>query len=236
MSAKTGGVAVRDGFDPAPAMQRTTSIEVTVASAPPATAGAVGLLVGTDGPVAAELGLDRDALAAAGFTGAPGQSLVVPRAGSAPLVAVGVGPVGSLTADGLRDAAGAFARAAGPHAALALVVPAFDGVPVPLAGQVVTEGVILARYRYTPLVTDPGEVALTSVVLVGDDALAEGAGRGQILATACAVSRDLANCPPTSPRARWRRWPSASVRRRASASRCSTSPPSGSWAAAGCSG
>ncbi len=39
---------------------------------------AVAVLVGSDGDVPAELGLDREALARAGFTGAAGGTLLVP--------------------------------------------------------------------------------------------------------------------------------------------------------------
>ena len=72
-----------------------------------------GVLVATAGAVPAEVGHDRAALEAAGFAGKAGQALVLPRAGGPPLVVVGVGEPGTLDADGLRNAAGTFARAAG---------------------------------------------------------------------------------------------------------------------------
>ena len=194
MSVKTGGVAVRDGFDPAPAAASIPAVAIEVATAVPPTAEAVGVLVATDGPVPAELGHDRAALRRAGFDGKPGQVLVLPTAGGPPVVAVGTGP--SVDVDGLRDAAGAFARAAGPPTRLAVVVPAIEGVSPAHAGQVVTEGVLLARYRYHVLQSKAEASALEALTLVGDEELATGIDRGRVLARACGIARDLANCPP----------------------------------------
>ena len=56
MSVKTGGVAVRDGFDPAPAAASISAVAIAVATAVPPTAEVVGVLVASDGPVPAELG------------------------------------------------------------------------------------------------------------------------------------------------------------------------------------
>ena len=89
---------------------------------------------------------------AAGFEGKVGQTLVVPRRDGPTVVAVGVGEPASSTAAGLRDAAAAFARAAGKRARPG------DGArrrrpastPTPPA-QAVVEGVLLAGYRYGAL-------------------------------------------------------------------------------------
>ena len=102
----------------------------------------------------------------------------------------------SADADGLRDAAGAFARAAGPRARLAVVVPAIDGVDPSVAGQAVTEGVLLACYRYDVLQTKADGSGLDELTLIGASELAGGIDRGRVLARACGISRDLANCPP----------------------------------------
>jgi leucyl aminopeptidase len=196
MSVKTGGVAIPDGFDPAPAVGAVSAVAIDVAPAVPSSVDAVGVLVGTDGGVPDLVGHDRAALAGAGFDGQAGQSLVLPAPGGPPVVAVGIGPDAELTVDGLRDAAGVFARATGDRTRLALVVPPIDGIAPALAGQVVVEGVLLARYRYGVLQTKTTSRALEVVTLVGADGLAEGVDRGKVLAGACALSRDLANCPP----------------------------------------
>ncbi len=144
MSVKTGGVAVPDGFDPAPSVAGIAAVAIEVAPTAPSVVDAVGVLVGSEGEVPSEVGHDRAALEAAGFDGKPGQSLVLPQAGGSSLVVVGAGSLASTGADGLRNAAGSFARAAGPRARLALVVPPIEGVAVELAGQVATEGILLA--------------------------------------------------------------------------------------------
>jgi leucyl aminopeptidase len=63
----------------------------------------------------------------------------------------------------------------------------------------VVEGVLLGRYRYDTLRTAPTAVALEEIVLVvaADrvDAAERGARRGQVLARAAAVARDLASTP-----------------------------------------
>ena len=62
MSVKTGGVAVSDGFDPAPAAASIPAVAVHVAATVPSDAGAVGVLVDPAGAVPSEVGHDRAAL------------------------------------------------------------------------------------------------------------------------------------------------------------------------------
>ena len=64
---------------------------VELARSVPKHANAVGVPVGTSGAVPRSLGLNRQALAAAGFEGKLGQTLVVPAAEGPTQVAVGVG-------------------------------------------------------------------------------------------------------------------------------------------------
>ena len=77
---------------------------------------------------------------------------MLPAAGGPPVVVVGTGPVG-----GRRRAARRGRRlrprrrAAGPPGGRAC--PSIDGIAADRAGQVVTEGVLLARYRYDVLQT-----------------------------------------------------------------------------------
>lgn len=88
-------IAVPPSFDPAPSVARTAAVEVTAAPTAPDEADAVGVLVGADGPVP-EIVFDRAALRAAGFTGAPGSTLVLPAKAGAPRVLVGVGALAAL--------------------------------------------------------------------------------------------------------------------------------------------
>ncbi|HEU4839854.1 MAG TPA: hypothetical protein VFT09_00380, partial [Ilumatobacteraceae bacterium] len=85
-------------FDPTPSVARAGDVTVSVARAVPAAADAVGVPVGTKGPVPRQLGLDRASLTAAGFDGKVGQTLVVPRKGGGAVVGIGIGDPDTLTA------------------------------------------------------------------------------------------------------------------------------------------
>ncbi len=160
---------------------------------------AVALLVATGTDLTAVVGLGADALAAAGFDAAPGSSLVVAREGH-PVVLVGIGNADELDADKLRDAAAAAARATAKKGGrIGIDVPSV-GVNARIAGQVLTEGALLARYRYSVLKAEPREVPIELLQLKVDGAdaneLAEGIATAQITVRAAAVARDLANTPP----------------------------------------
>jgi leucyl aminopeptidase len=154
---------------------------------------AVGVLVGPDGPVP-DLGFDRAALRAAGFTGAPGTTLVLPAKAGAPRVVVGVGDPAVLDESGVRDAAAAFAGTASwsVRPALDLAIAADPAV----AAQAAVEGILLVRYRFS-LHSTAGPAPLAAVTVITADGSANaGAQRGKVLAGATALARDLANCPP----------------------------------------
>jgi leucyl aminopeptidase len=189
--------AVSTVLSRAPTLDRSAHPRLEAAAAAPPDAGALGVPVPAGGEVPAEVGLDRDRLAAAGFTGAAGTTLVVPSPSGTTVVAVGIGDGEALDANGLRDAAAAFARAAATHAELAF---SLAGTSVPPAGaaQAVVEGVLLARYGYDPLRSRPtGDTAVTALTLVAaDPASAEpGIGRGWYGAGVQMLARDLANAP-----------------------------------------
>jgi leucyl aminopeptidase len=178
-----------------------SAVDVSTARSVPKSATAVGLAVGRKGTVPRQLGLSRSALEANGFEGKPGQVLAVPN-GDGVVVAIGVGEAGSTTASDLRTAAAAFARATAKHAHLATNLADLDGVEPATAAQAVTEGVLLASYRYTGLKNDPTNASrLESVTLVSgakrSKGVASGAERGRIIAAAAAFARELANTPPT---------------------------------------
>jgi leucyl aminopeptidase len=68
----------RDNFDPTPSIKRSASVTVGVAKSVPTGDNCVGVPVGVDGTVPRELDLDRATLAALGFEGNVGQTLLVP--------------------------------------------------------------------------------------------------------------------------------------------------------------
>jgi leucyl aminopeptidase len=178
-----------------------SAVAVSSARSIPRTATAVGLAVGTKGTVPRQLGASRSALEANGFLGKVGQTFAVP-AGDTLYVAIGVGDAGAASANDLRAGAASFARLAAKHAKLATNLADVDGVDAKAAAQAVTEGVLLASYRYVGLKNDPkNAAALESLTLVADDkrrkAIDQGAERGTVIAGAAALARELANTPPT---------------------------------------
>jgi leucyl aminopeptidase len=185
-------------FDPVPSVAVAGGVRVAVADAVPASATVLAVPVADRGPVPELLGLDRDALAAAGFDGRGGQTLALPRAEGPLLVAVGIGDLEGLDATALRDAGAAFARAAGRHRDLAALVFDIPGVTFEAAGQAIVEGVLLARYGYDALrrtATGTPVAALTLVAFEEADGLAAGAERGRVLAEVGGLARDLVNTP-----------------------------------------
>jgi leucyl aminopeptidase len=193
-------------FDPVPSREAAAGLTVDVTTSIPGDATAVAVPVAAAGVVPAELGLSREALAAAGFAGAVGQALPIAGDAVPELVAVGIGDPSALDAAALRDAAAAFARATYRHARIAAELPAL-GVDDREAAQAVSEGILLARYRYRGFRDQPGEALLEHVAIVADadraDAVRAGVTRGRTAAEAVQVARDLANTPPmhlTAPR------------------------------------
>ena len=79
------------GFDPVPSIKQSAKLKVSVSKAVPADAGAVGIPVGTNGPVPRGVGLDRAALTLAEFDGKVGQALMIPKADGGLVVAIGRG-------------------------------------------------------------------------------------------------------------------------------------------------
>ena len=186
-----------------PVPSEGASVDVSaVATLDASSLDAVAVLVPADGDLPGDLGtdLDRAALAAAGFDGSPGSTLVVPRSDAAVLVLVGAGPAGALDAAGLRDAVAVAARAtARTGGRLGIRVPSTD-LSAAEAGQAATEGALLARYRFTALRAAHPEKPLTHLVLALEGADADevgaGAATGVVMSRAAAVARDLANGPP----------------------------------------
>ncbi len=162
-----------------------------------ADAAAIGVTIFADGDVPAALGFDRDALADAGFDGSVGSTLILPQAGSADLVAVGLGERDKLDTAGLRDAAAAFVRATARRSRLALQVADFGGVGDTAGARALAEGALLARYRYTAVSNVSKHMPLESLLLDLPDSNVEDAIEAAFInARTAVVARDLANTPP----------------------------------------
>jgi leucyl aminopeptidase len=187
--------------DLTPSRKLSAEVTVDVADSIPPSATAISVPVRVDGEVPALLDLDRATLAAAGFTGEAGQSLLIPRSSGPSLVAIGLGDPAGIDAAKLRDAAAAFARGAGKHSQLAVSLENVPNVPLDVEAQAVVEGVLLARYRYDALRGHASGTPVARLTLVGRPEqhadLARGAARGRITAAAAQLARDLANAPAT---------------------------------------
>ena len=187
-------------YDAVPSQSPDHAVTVSVTAEPLEGLDAIGVAVCSDGEVPAILGIDAEALARAGFTGAAGQTLVLPQERGPVLVAFGVGPGPSQNHASLRDAAASFARATERHARIGIDLGTAFAVEPRLVGQLVTEGVLLSRYRFTELRPTHGTVPLAALDIVATaDTLAaveDGVRVGQVTARATALARDLANNPP----------------------------------------
>ena len=157
----------------------------------------VAVLVAESGVIAEGLP-SRETLAAAGFAGSRGTTLLLP--GSPLQIAVGIGDPATLSSAAMRDVAAAFALAAPGHARLALRLDTLTdpGVP-PDWFTAAVEGIILARYEFTALRAPVG-VPLQEVTLVAAP-ICSSSRRGRANVARHwpgppASRRDLANCPP----------------------------------------
>jgi leucyl aminopeptidase len=139
----------------------------------------------------------RGLLATLGVKGAPGEVTRVPagdQIASPLLVLVGLGP--QVTADGVRRAAGAAARAVPNATSVALALPA----DTPELIEAVVEGHRLGAYAFTAYKTGgegqaPSEVLVLSPVARKAEA-ADALRRGEVLSDAVGTVRDWVNTPP----------------------------------------
>ena len=152
--------------DLTPSLEQSARVTIDVASSVPASATAVSEPVRSEGLVPELVGLERVTLNAAGFTGKPGETLIIPRTDGPTLVLVGVGDPTGIDAARLRDAAASFARGARNHARLAVDLDAVVGVPFDVVAQAIVEGVLLARYRYDAFRQKPSGTPLEALTLV----------------------------------------------------------------------
>ena len=189
-------------FDPIPSTRHPARVEVAALKQAADQADALAVPVAAGAEPAAELGADLAGLRSAGFTGERGQTLVLPRTDGPVRVAVGIGDRDQLDATAVRDLAAEFAGAVPWHRNLAIEVPAeHPGISAADFAQAVTEGVLLARWRYF-VGRDGDTPTLDSLLVVASDAdtveAEAGVERGRVVAAACALGRDLANCPATT--------------------------------------
>jgi leucyl aminopeptidase len=172
---------------------------------------------GRDALAAAEaIGVDLAVeLAGLRYEGDLGSVACIPTRGKAAaplLLVVGLGKPGSSSApapgETLRRAAGACARAATKDATVAIVVPGdlIEGLSDAERGQVVTEGAGLGGYAFTAYRTKTADLPHLERILLlpgegvsGDD-LQRGLARGEVLARATSLARDLVNTPPAHKR------------------------------------
>lgn len=166
--------------------------------------------------VATDFPLPGRPFEAGSFSGKPGQSLVVHPAGrqTRTLFLIGVGPQGRLSREMIRRGSATAAKLAEAHRLRTLAlnpIASADLLGSPLGKEdhplrefacAVTEGAILALYRFDTYLTKPVERprTLKSITLIATTAaerreFSRGASYGTIVAEGTSLARDLANAP-----------------------------------------
>src|SRR4051794_33137866 len=178
-------------FDVIPSTRNAPGVRVVSSDDELSDVDAIATPVTTDGDVPAELRCDRQALTRSGFTGSVGQALAMPMNGGAAVVAVGIGPSGSLDSAAPRRAPAAFARAVPDDGSLATSLPTLPAVTHAEAAAAVVEGVLLARYRFDMRSKRRGPVPVQELVLVAppgaESEVRTGAERGLTVAAAAVL-------------------------------------------------
>jgi leucyl aminopeptidase len=179
------------------------TITFSTARSAPRRVQAIAYAVFTDGPVPRGVGLSRSALTQLGFEARPGQTTVVPNGDGAIAIAVGLGDRKAVTANVLRTAAAAAARAASRREVVAFVLGDVESVSAAASGQAIAEGALLASYRFTKHRSAPDKKAasaIESIVVVGAPGrlagLDRGLRRGETVGEAVRFARDLINTSP----------------------------------------
>ncbi len=183
------------------------TVTLTTSQASPATAEAdalvIGIVSGPDGPVPVTDGISEDVIAALRALGATGDAeeiTKIPASGlSAPVVvAVGLGapPEGgsAFDAEQLRRATGSVirdltGRKTGVLQKIALALPATD----PSEAEAVAIGALLGGYSFRKYRSGPAAADVDVILLTASE---EAARRGQVIAEAVVLNRDLVNIPP----------------------------------------
>jgi leucyl aminopeptidase len=175
-------------------------IEFTAAAegAVPTRADAVGVPVHDNlrAAVGGVADIDTRFLRKQGFEGKVGQAVPLLADDGSMVVAVGLGPVGSVDAEAVRRAAAAFAKAAWRARRGAFVVPPVAGLEADAAAQAAVEGIGLKAYRFDLYKSSSTPCELRTVAIVGgtDD----GVRRGIAAVRAATFARDLINEPASA--------------------------------------
>lgn len=196
-------VKIDPSFDPVPSLANRVDVSVTLPESPADTRAEKAariLFVSEETELPETLGpLQWADLQAAGFSGKPNQTLLIPGTQLVVLVAI----PDDCSDDQLREAAAAGALAAKKSKNVLIDLAASSSAAELITEEAVcaaVEGALLARYTYTPLKADPGTTQLEALSVTAqaenrEEALL-GAGRGQVLARTANLARDLANTPP----------------------------------------
>lgn len=168
----------------------------------PSKVGAVVIPVGVKGAIPSGVGLNRSELAAMGFEGKGGQTLVLPAGSRGSVrVLIGVGDVAQVTPNSLRTFAAATARVCARFESVATSLHQVGKGTAKANAQAVVEGMALALHRWVDLKNDKsGLAALTSVTLVAGDkttVVKSGMEMGIATSRAVCIARDFANTPPS---------------------------------------
>ncbi|MGH9212791.1 MAG: leucyl aminopeptidase [Acidimicrobiales bacterium] len=143
--------------------------------------------------------IDGRYLARVGFNAHVGEVRTVPGDDDRVLVAVGLGRRDEATLVTYRRAGAALAQASTRHRRVATTVlaDAPESVETDDSARALAEGVVLGSYRFTAYKSDPKPHALERVVVVdaGGRATTAALVRGQAVADAVCVARDLVNEP-----------------------------------------
>lgn len=141
-------------------------------------------------------------LAAAGFEGKVGETLMVPigDAGAAKAaMVVGLGDEASVTIDVLRKCGAAIAKRGSKAKSIAttILAAAPESIERGAAAQAVAEGCVLGGYRYIEHKSKATASPLATVTLLGGGGarVLAGATRGVLISEATCWARDLVNTP-----------------------------------------
>ncbi|HYO29315.1 MAG TPA: M17 family peptidase N-terminal domain-containing protein, partial [Thermomicrobiales bacterium] len=149
-----------------------------------------------------------DLVAPAQFAGKPGTVLLLTTLGRLParrIVLAGVGEADALSEDGIARGFGAAvqkAREAGAREVVAVVPPALDADPArALTSAAIGTRLALyafANYHGSARQAEDGAKAIDRIVFVGDDLDPAAIARGEAIAEAINLARDLVNEPAST--------------------------------------
>ncbi len=174
------------------------SIKATLVRSVPLKAEIVALPVRSDRLGKEPYDVDWKLLEALGFEGKANQVQIV-SSESRPTAVVGMGRTGEVDPAGLRSASAAAARASKGRGWLAssLLDAVPEGADIAEFAQAHIEGLVLGSYGYYDYKSDPkpSKLKKVSVISPADGEVREALNRGQSVAEAVCLARDLINEP-----------------------------------------